>query len=96
MRMRIRMEELPNENENGIRFSQNHFSTSAASSDIHLMRSQCTWRLTFQPVSVFHGLSKGLNCVCERGCLADNVGVSSQNLQYTLSPRRWFFETYAP
>ena len=34
--------------------------------------SQCTWRLTFQPVSVFHGLSKGLNCVCERGCLADN------------------------
>ena len=34
MRMRIRMEELPNENENGISFSQNHFSTSAASSDI--------------------------------------------------------------
>ena len=27
------MEELANENENGIRFSQNHFSTSAASRD---------------------------------------------------------------
>ena len=28
---------VENKNENEIRFSQNHFSTSAASSDIHLM-----------------------------------------------------------
>ena len=59
--------------------------------------SQRTWRLTFQPVSVFHGLSKGLNCVCVRGCLADNGRrLLTPRKTYTLSPRRWFFETYAP